>query len=120
MRRGDVVVVALDPALPAEASKARPCVLVSNDGANSSASRLGRGVITVVPLTSNVARVFTPFECLVSEPDDLGAMGLPSPSKAQAGQLRSISVARVRGTIGRCPARVLDAIDDAIRFHLSL
>lgn len=120
MRRGDVIVVSLDPALPAEASKARPCVLVSNDGANATATRLGRGVVTIVPLTSNVARVFAPFESVVADPDDLGAMGLSSPSKAQAAQLRSISVARVRGTIGRCPARVLDAIDDAIRFHLSL
>ncbi|GAA1057743.1 endoribonuclease MazF9 [Agromyces luteolus] len=120
MRRGDVIVVALDPALPAEASKARPCVLVSNDGANSTATRLGRGVVTVVPLTSNTARVFAPFECLVDGVDDLAAMGLPAPSKVQAAQVRSISVARVRGTIGRCPESVLGRIDDALRFHLSL
>lgn len=120
MRRGDVVIVSLDPALPAEASKARPCVLVSNDGANTIASRLGRGVVTIVPLTSNVARVFNGFETLVSEREELATMGLGAPSKAQAAQLRAVSVERVRGTIGRCPVRVLDAIDEAIRFHLSL
>jgi len=120
VRRGDVVVVSLDPALPAGASKSRPCVLVSNDGANSVATRLGRGVVTVVPLTSNVARVFSGFETLVSDRDELATMGLGVPSKAQAAQLRAVSVERVRSAIGRCPARVLDAIDEAIRFHLSL
>ena len=120
MRRGDVIVVSLDPALPAEAAKARPCVLVSNDGANTIATRLGRGVVTVVPLTSKVARVFSAFEVLVSDREDLVAMGLGAPSKVQAAQLRAVSVDRVRGTIGRSPARVVDAIDEAIRFHLSL
>ena len=120
MRRGDVVIVALDPALAAEASKARPCVVVSNDGANTVATRLGRGVVAIVPLTSNVARVFNGFEALVSDREELAAMGLRAPSKAQASQLRAVSVERIRGTIGRCPAPVLDAIDEAIRFHLSL
>ena len=120
MRRGDIVIVALDPAMPAEASKARPCVLVSNDGANSIAGRLGRGVVTVVPLTSNVARVFDGFEVGFSDAEDLAAMGIGVPSKAQAAQIRAVSVDRIRGTIGRCPPEVLDAIDDAIRFHLSL
>jgi mRNA interferase MazF len=120
MRRGDVVIVSLDPVRSAEASKSRPCVLVSNDGANTVATRLGRGVVTVVPLTSNVARVFTSFEALVDDHDDLIAMGLGAPSKAQASQVRSVSVERVHGTIGRCPQRVLASIDDAIRFHLSL
>ena len=120
MRRGDVVVVALDPALTAEASKSRPCVLVSNDGANSVATRLRRGVVTIVPLTTNVTRVFDAFETGVFEVDDLEQMGLRAPSKAQAAQIRSISVERVRGVIGRCPVAVLDAIDDAIRFHLSV
>ena len=120
MRRGDVLVVSLDPALAAEASKARPCVLVSNDGANSIATRLGRGVVTIVPLTTNVTRVFGGFETAVYEADYLERMGLGGPSKAQAAQIRSISVERVRGVIGRCPGAVLEAIDDAIRFHLSV
>lgn len=120
MRRGDIVIVAFDPTLPSEAAKARPCVVVSNDGANTVASRLGRGVVTVVPLTSNVARVFSSFETLVSEPVDLTAMGLSAPSKAQVAQVRAVSVERIRDTIGRCPRGVLDEIGEALRFHLSV
>jgi mRNA interferase MazF len=37
---------------------------VSNDGANATASRLGRGVITVVPVTSNVERMMVPIIAL--------------------------------------------------------
>ena len=57
MRRGEIRLVDLDPAQGAEANKRRPAVVVSNDGANATAERLGRGVITVVPVTSNVTRV---------------------------------------------------------------
>ncbi|MCD2441306.1 type II toxin-antitoxin system PemK/MazF family toxin [Agromyces sp. SYSU K20354] len=120
MRRGDVVLVSLDPALPGEAAKLRPCVLVSNDGANGVPERLGRGVVTVVPITSNVSRVYPNFEVGVLEPDALSSMGLKVPSKVQASQLRAVSVARLSGAIGHCPAVVLVELDAAIRFHLSL
>ena len=51
MRRGDVHVVDLDPVRGSESNKRRPAVIVSNDLANATASRLGRGVITVIPVT---------------------------------------------------------------------
>lgn len=120
MRRGDVVLVALDPALPGEAAKLRPCVLVSNDGANGVVERLGRGVVTVVPITSSVDRVFPNFEVGVASREALRTMGLSVASKAQAAQVRTVSIARVHGGIGRCPRAVLAEIDDALRFHLSL
>ena len=71
--------VDLDPVLGAEAAKLRPAVIVSNDAANTSAARLGRGVLTVVPITSSVERVY-PFQVLLPE----GAGGLSRDSKAQA------------------------------------
>ena len=52
MKRGEVRVIDLDPVRGSEANKRRPAVIVSNDGANSTAERLGRGVLTVVPVTS--------------------------------------------------------------------
>jgi len=58
MRRGEIRLVNLDPIRGAEANKPRPAVIVSNDGANSTAQRLGRGVVTVVPATSNTERVY--------------------------------------------------------------
>ena len=65
MRRSEIRLVNLDPVIGNEAAHTRPGVIVSNDGANSTAARLGRGVITVVPVTSNIDRVY-PFQVLLS------------------------------------------------------
>ena len=65
MRRGEIRIVDLELIRGAEASKTRPAVIVSNDGANSTATRLGRGVVTVIPVTSNVERIY-PFQVLLT------------------------------------------------------
>jgi mRNA interferase MazF len=115
MRRGDIVAVSLDPARGSEATKTRPAVVVSNDAANATATRLGRGVITVVPITSNVARVY-PFQVLL--PAD--QTGLSQDSKAQAEQVRSVPVERIGRHIGSLPAAIMTDLDEALRVHLSL
>jgi mRNA interferase MazF len=115
VRRGDIVAVSLDPARGSEASKTRPAVVVSNDVGNSAATRLGRGVITVVPVTSNVDRVY-PFQVLLPA----GLTGLARDSKAHAEQIRSIAVERVGRRMGRVPAAVMTELDQALRIHLAL
>jgi mRNA interferase MazF len=113
--RGEIRLVDLDPVRGAEAAKRRPAVLVSNDGANATAARLGRGVVTVVPVTSNVERVY-PFQVLLPA----GSTGLGKDSKAQAEQVRSVAVERVGAAIGEVPGEVMDRLDAALRLHLGL
>jgi mRNA interferase MazF len=115
VRRGEIVTVALDPVRGSETSKTRPAVIVSNDTANSTAERLGRGVITVVPVTSSTGRVY-PFQVLLPA----GETGLARPSKAQAEQVRSVAVERVGTRVGRLPAPLLAELDRALRIHLGL
>jgi mRNA interferase MazF len=115
VRRGEIVQVNLDPALGSEARKVRPAVVVSNDAANATATRLGRGVITVVPVTSSTGRVY-PFQVLLPAPKT----GLPRDSKAQAEQVRSIAVERVGKRVGQLPAALIAELDQALRIHLSL
>lgn len=115
MRRGEIRLVDLEPVVGAEADKRRPAVLVSNDGANSTAQRLGRGVVTVVPVTSNTRRVY-PFQVLLPAVDT----GLPGDSKAQAEQLRAVAVERVGELIGVMTTDLLAALDEALRVHLAL
>jgi mRNA interferase MazF len=115
MRRGDICVIDLDPARGTETNKSRPAVIVSNDGANSTATRLGRGVLTVVPVTSNVARVY-PFQVLLPAE----STGLAGDSKAQAEQVRSVDVVRVQRRVGSVPADLMHELDDALRLHLAL
>lgn len=115
MRRGEVRLIDLDPARGSEADKRRPAILVSNDRANATAARLGGGVVTVVPVTSNVARVF-PFQVLLPAQ----ASGLRVDSKAQCEQVRSVSVERLGPTLGMLPASIMGAVDEALRLHLQL
>lgn len=115
MRRGDVVWVDLDPVRGTEANKRRPGVIVSNDGANRTAQRLGRGVVTVVPVTTNATRVY-PFQVLLPAK----RCGLPRDSKAQAEQIRSVAVERLGDIIGQLPADLIKGLDTAIRLHLGL
>ncbi len=115
MRRGELRLTDFEPARGSEANKRRPAVVVSNDRANSSAERLGRGTVTVVPVTSNVTRVFA-FQILLPA----GRTGLRMDSKAQAEQVRSIAVERVGPLLGRLPRPLLAQLDDALRLHLDL
>ena len=115
MRRGDIHLVDLDPARGAEANKRRPAVIVSNDTANATATRLGRGVVTVVPVTSNVERLY-PFQVLLPA----AATGLDRDSKAQAEQVRSIAVERVGERLGVVPNAIMLELDEALRLHLGL
>jgi mRNA interferase MazF len=115
MRRAEIRLVDLDPVRGSESSKTRPAVIVSNDGANAVAARLGRGVVTVVPITSNVTRVY-PFQVLLRA----GECGLKVDSKAQAEQVRSVSVERIGRKTGQVPASVMMKLDHALRVHLGL
>jgi mRNA interferase MazF len=115
MRRGELRMVDLDPARGAESNKRRPAIVVSNDGANAAAARLGRGVLTIVPLTSNVKRVL-PFQVLLPA----GMAGLGQDSKAQAEQVRSLDVARVGELLGTVPDALMASLDGALRLHLAL
>ena len=115
MLRGEIRLIDLEPTRGSEANKRRPAVIVSNDRANTSAERVSRGVVTIVPVTSNVTRVF-PFQTLL--PAD--ATGLPVASKAQAEQVRSVSIERVGPVLGRVPPNLMADLDDALRLHLQL
>lgn len=115
MQRGDVVWVDLDPARRSAANKRRPAVVVSNDGANRTAEQLGRGVITVVPVTTNTSRVY-PFQVLLP----VDRCGLKQTSKAQAEQIRAVSIDRIGTVAGRLPPDIVEQLDLAIRLHLAL
>jgi mRNA interferase MazF len=115
MRRGDIHAVDLDPVRGSESDKRRPAVVVSNDAANRTGTRLGRGVITVVPVTSNVEHLY-PFQVLLRAADT----GLARDSKAQAEQVRSVAVERVGTRLGIVPRSVMLQIDEALRLHLAL
>lgn len=90
-------------------------MIVSNDGANLTAERLKRGVITVVPVTSNITRVY-PFQVMLPASE----CGLARDSKAQAEQVRSVAVGRLVRRLGQLPPALMSELEDALRLHLGL
>jgi mRNA interferase MazF len=111
MQRGDVVFASLDPTQGSETQKTRPVVIVSNNAANRSGA-----LVTVVPITSNVARIF-PFEVKLPAVDT----GLSKDSKAMAQQVRTLDKTRLATRpCGQVPAPLMLLVDAALRLHLAL
>ena len=106
MNRGEVWWVQFDPAVGGEIRKRRPAVIVSNDSSNRSLNRL-----QVVPLTSNVSRIY-PGEAAVTLNGEL--------RKAMAHQLTIVSKLRIGGWMGTLSHEDIDQIEIAMRTQLGL
>jgi mRNA interferase MazF len=111
MNRGDIYFADLSPTVGSEINKRRPVLIVSNNANNRAAN-----TITVLPITSNVSKIY-PFEILLTPQQS----GLPKPSKVQAQQIRTISNERI---IGKCAGNLgsglMHLAEETMRLHLAL
>lgn len=110
VRRGDVVIVRLDPAEGAEMRKTRPAVVVQNDVGNRNA-----GTTIVAPATGTYRGY--PFE--VAVPSD----GSPfeKDSSVRLDQIRTVSIdKRIHSVLGRLETATMTKIDDALKLSLGL
>lgn len=111
MQRGDVYYANLDPGQGSETQKTRPVVIVSNNAAN-----LASALVTVLPVTSNVARIY-PFEVKLLAKET----GLDKDSKAMAQHVRTLDKGRLGvKAAGQVPTDLMVKIDAALKLHLAL
>lgn len=111
MKRGEIYFANLSPSVGSEMDKRRPVLIVSNDANNSAAT-----TVTILPLTSNITRVY-PFEVLLNPEDS----GLSKLSKIQPQQIRTISKQRILDdAVGNLSIELMELVNAAIKLHLNL
>jgi mRNA interferase MazF len=111
MKRGEIYYANLSPTVGSEIDKRRPVLVVSNDANNRAAN-----TVTILPITSNVTRVY-PFEVLLNLEDS----GLSKPSKVQAQQVRTISKQRITSdAVGSLSEEIMQLVNAALKLHLDV
>ena len=111
IRRGDIFVAALDPAVGREISKTRPVLIVSNDQNNRFSA-----TVTILPITSGSLEKIYPFEILLPA----GTGNLPKDSKVKTDQIRTLDKTRLLKRIGVLGNREMRLAEKAMGIHLAL
>lgn len=112
VRRGDVVIVELDPTAGSEQRGTRPCLVVQNDIGNENAP-----TTIVVPFTTSYGDTLYPFEVLVSATES----PLREDSVALCSQIRTVSIEhRIQKSIGSIPDSRLTDVAAALEYSLGL
>jgi mRNA interferase MazF len=111
-RRGEVYLVAFDPATGHEIQKTRPAVVIQNDVSNQYSP------ITIVAAISSQFRD-PPHPREVPIPPS-GKSGLSQPSAVILNQIRSVDRQRLVKRLGALDAATVVRVDDALRISLGL
>jgi mRNA interferase MazF len=110
VRRGDVVLVNLDPTIGVEIKKTRPAIVLSNDAINQYSQ-----LAIIVALTKNTARL-SPSHTLIPK----GTARLNYASKAVTEQIKAVDRQRIVKRFGTVPATLLAQVERALKNTLAL
>jgi len=111
-RKGDIVLVNLEPTMGSEQGKIRPCIIIQNDIANEFSP-----TTIIVPLTSSIPDKQYPIEPSI-EPEE---SGLREKSAVLCNQIRTVSIEdRILKKISSLTPGTMRKVNDALKLSLAL
>lgn len=110
VRRGDVVLVRLDPAEGHERKKTRPAVVVQNDVGNKNANT------TIIAPATGTYRGY-PFEVFV----EADRSPFEKDSSVRLDQIHVVSIERrIHSVVGSLATETMEGVDEALKLSLGL
>jgi mRNA interferase MazF len=112
IKKGDIVLVNLNPVQGSEAGKTRPCIIIQNDVGNEFASTT---IVAIVTSQKNISREY-PTDVWLSKEES----ALDLDSIVQCDQIRTIDKNRIIKRIGHLNQGIIKKINRAILVSLDL
>ena len=111
IKRGDIILVDLEPVKGSEQGKVRPCLIIQNDIGN-----IKSPTTIVVAITSKTQKQF-PFTTLITKADS----NLKNDSLVLCNQIRTISTKeRTLSRIGKLNSKAMKRVDEALKISLGI
>lgn len=111
LKRGDIILVDLDPVVGSEQGKLRPALVIQNDIGNEFSP-----TTIVAPITSKVFNKGFPTNVFLSREDSK----LNSDSTILLNQIRTIDKIRIKKKISELSSELVNNVDLAIKISLGL
>jgi mRNA interferase MazF len=111
IKRGDLILINLEPVKGSEQGKTRPCLVIQNDVGNAVSP-----TTIIAVLTSKIEKEF-PFTVFIKK----GEGNIPKDSLVLCNQLRTISInQRIIKKIGSLTSKTMNKVDVALKISLQL
>jgi mRNA interferase MazF len=111
IKRGDIVLIDLEPVKGSEQGKTRPCLVIQNDVGNKASP-----TTIIAAITSRIEKEY-PFTAFVSK----GEGNLPKDSLILCNHLRTVSIKhRIIKKLGTLKPKTMKKVDTALKVSLAI
>ncbi|MFW6140904.1 MAG: type II toxin-antitoxin system PemK/MazF family toxin [Acidobacteriota bacterium] len=112
LKRGDVVIVDLEPIRGSETGKTRPCVVIQNDIGNKYSPVT---IVAVITSQKEISKQY-PTDVWISKKEG----GLNKNSIVQCDQIRTITKERIKTNLGHFDLTIMKDVNKALKISLGL